>query len=52
MKKLVKKKSRKSTHTNTPTPKNKYSSTSPEFDQWLNQMLKEDEELIKELAKR
>jgi len=34
------------------TPKNKYSSTTPEFDQWLEQMLEEDKELIKELAKR
>ena len=52
MKKSIKEKIKKSTHINTPTPKNKYSSTTPEFNQWLDQMLKEDEELIKELAKR
>jgi len=50
IKKSIKKKGRKPPQNL--TPKNKYSSTTPEFDQWLEQTLEEDKELIKELAKR
>jgi len=49
MKKSVKKKGAKPPHNL--TPKNKYSGVIPEFNRWLNQMVEEDKEIIKALAK-
>jgi len=50
MKKSVKEKERKTLKIL--TPKNKYSGVTPEFNRWFNQMIEEDKEIIKALAKR